>query len=291
MPRLVMGLSARPVLLGTAAWAFGAACLPAQSDRRWDARIEDNSFLIEEAYNQEEGVVQHISNFLHDLRSTTFVYSFTQEWPLGGMSHQLSYTIPIAHLDQSDVAFGDIRLNYRYQLVGNGEAKVAIAPRITALLPTGNVRHGDGQGGLGIEAWLPASVLLGSRWTVNGNLGALIMPSAQDAAGDHAAAFAWSVGGSGIWRAGARVDLLVEALGIWADAVVGDGVAARALVVTISPGVRWAYDFRSGLQIVPGVAFPIGVGPNSGERGIFLYLSFEHPFTRAARERAEHAQH
>jgi hypothetical protein len=55
--------------------------------------------------------------------------------------------------------------------------------------------------------------------------------------------------------------------------------------------VRWAYDFRSGLQIVPGVAFPIGVGPNSGERGIFLYLSFEHPFTRAARERAEHAQH
>ena len=35
---------------------------------------------------------------------------------------------------------------------------------------------------------------------------------------------------------------------------------------------------RHLLQIVPGIAVPIGVGPSRGEKGIFLCLSFEHPF-------------
>ena len=46
----------------------------------------------------------------------------------------------------------------------------------------------------------------------------------------------------------------------------------------ISPGMRGALNFRSGLQVVPGVAFPIGVGSSSGQRDVFFYLSFEHPF-------------
>ncbi len=46
----------------------------------------------------------------------------------------------------------------------------------------------------------------------------------------------------------------------------------------VSPGIRWSYDFESGLQIVPGIALPIGVGPSRGEKSAFLYLSFEHPF-------------
>ncbi|HUS20121.1 MAG TPA: hypothetical protein VMZ25_10765, partial [Terriglobales bacterium] len=43
--------------------------------------IEDNSFLIEEAYNQEHGVVQHIQSFTRTWNSQDWVYSFTQEWP------------------------------------------------------------------------------------------------------------------------------------------------------------------------------------------------------------------
>src|SRR3970040_1411458 len=51
--------------------------------------IEDNSYLIEEAYNQEEGVVQHISNGLYFRKpQRDFVYSFTQEWPLFVLEHQ-----------------------------------------------------------------------------------------------------------------------------------------------------------------------------------------------------------
>lgn len=45
----------------------------------------------------------------------------------------------------------------------------------------------------------------------------------------------------------------------------------------LSPGVRWGYDFASGLQVVPGIAFPIGVGPSKDDNQILLYLSLEHP--------------
>jgi len=60
--------------------------------------IQDNSFFIEEAYNQEPGVVQHILNvpinFIDGSREIT--PSFTQEWPLFSQTHQFSYTIPYA---------------------------------------------------------------------------------------------------------------------------------------------------------------------------------------------------
>jgi hypothetical protein len=48
----------------------------------------------------------------------------------------------------------------------------------------------------------------------------------------------------------------------------------------INPGMRYAIDFESGLQIVPGLSFPIGIGPSAGEYGMFLHLSFEHPFAK-----------
>ncbi|HXT54767.1 MAG TPA: hypothetical protein VN826_09700, partial [Candidatus Eisenbacteria bacterium] len=61
--------------------------------------IEDNSFLIEEAYNQEVGVVQHIfqSVYSNDPRQRGWAFAFTQEWPIYGQDHQFSYTIPSYH--------------------------------------------------------------------------------------------------------------------------------------------------------------------------------------------------
>jgi hypothetical protein len=44
--------------------------------------------------------------------------------------------------------------------------------------------------------------------------------------------------------------------------------------------VRWAFNFESGLQIVPGVAYTIGLDDGAGPDAVFLYLSFEHPFRR-----------
>src|SRR4249919_712543 len=75
--------------------------------------ISDNSFLAEEAYNQEAGVVQHISNFRRD-RAGDWLFTFTQEWPAATQRDQRSYTLPL----QSGVggrALGDVVVNYRRQ--------------------------------------------------------------------------------------------------------------------------------------------------------------------------------
>jgi hypothetical protein len=54
-----------------------AIALPVAAIRR---RHPDNSFLIEEAYNQERGVIQHINSFARLWNSKDWAYTFTQEW-------------------------------------------------------------------------------------------------------------------------------------------------------------------------------------------------------------------
>src|SRR5688572_31529334 len=93
-----------------------------------DKPIQDNSFLLEEAYNQEPGVVQHISFFTRAFDGG-WVYTFTQEWPAPSQKHQLSYTV--IGMDPGEgltAGLGDLVLNYRYQLLGSGDTKTAFAP-------------------------------------------------------------------------------------------------------------------------------------------------------------------
>lgn len=249
--------------------------------------IEDNSFLIEEAYNQDPGVVQHISQFQQDLRANDFDFLFTQEWPVGGIKNQLSYSVPIVRPDASARAgLGDVRLNYRYQLVGDGEAIFAVAPRFTVILPTGDYRRSRGAGAIGYEVWFPASLVLSEKLIAHGNAGLTLTPRARDENGDRATTRAWTLGGSIIWLAKPLFNVLLEALYQRAEDVTAPQQTGASNAVTISPGIRWAYNFPSGLQIVPGIAVPFVVVPGHGSRSVFFYLSFEHPFTRAAREKA-----
>ena len=53
-------------------------------------RITDNSFLVEEAFNQEKGVFQNIFGMTRI--GGTLAATFTQEWPVPAKAHQLSYT-------------------------------------------------------------------------------------------------------------------------------------------------------------------------------------------------------
>src|SRR5204863_5538442 len=82
-------------------WAPVATTLFAQEEpRRPVDGIMDNSFLIEEAYNQEDGVVQHIFTSAYGVdrlsspKRRALDSSFTQEWPAYGQAHQFSYTVP-----------------------------------------------------------------------------------------------------------------------------------------------------------------------------------------------------
>ena len=245
--------------------------------------IQDNSFLIEEAYNQEAGVVQHISAFARMLGSTGWNYTFTQEWPVGGARHQLSFTLPIARVDETPRGrggLGDVGLNYRYQLLGSGEDVVALAPRITILAPTGSSRRGLGAGGTGLQLNLPLSIVLHRALVVHSNAGATYTRRAHDPLGNESAATAYNLGQSVIWLAHPKFNVMLEGAWTQTDAVVGPGQAEQNTALLLAPGIRGAIDFPSGLQVVPGVAFPIGLGTSRGERNLFVYLSFEHAFTR-----------
>jgi len=244
--------------------------------------IQDNSFLIEEAYNQEPGVIQHISFFQRSFDSKSWVYVFTQEWPVGGQKNQLSYSVAATHSGDfpgSGAGWGDTALNYRYQLIGSGETRVAFSPRISALLPSGDSRAGRGFGGAGIQTMLPLSVVLNKKLVTHWNVGATWIPCAKNELGQQADANGYTLGQSTIWLVSNRFNVMLESIWTGNESVVGPSKTQRSHDLLISPGVRWAYNFKSKLQIVPGVAFPIGAGPSAGDNGIILYLSFEHPWS------------
>jgi hypothetical protein len=244
--------------------------------------IQDNSFLIEEAYNQTFGVVQHISAFARFWNSKDWAYNFTQEWPVpGDARHQFSYTVPFWHagaFQNSGTGLGDIFLNYRYQLVGDGNAKVAFAPRLSLILPTGDVANGRGAGGVGVQTNLPLSVVLSKKLVSHWNAGATVIPHAQDTFGDRASATGYNLGQSFIWLANPRFNVMLETVFANSQFVIARDKTEWSRSLFLNPAIRWAYNFENGLQIVPGIGVPLGIGPSSGERGIFLYLSFEHPF-------------
>jgi hypothetical protein len=261
-----------------------AATLPAQERPRASDEprpIQDNSFLVEEAYNQERGVVQHISAFARTIGGDAWAYAFTQEWPLGGLRHQVSYTLLVSRADEpgGSVGLGDVALNYRYQ-IGNAEGSpVAFAPRLTALLPVGSSRKGLGAGGPGVQLNLPLSIALPAI-ALHSNAGVTYTPRARDALGDRAPTARYNFAQSLVWLVHPKLNLLLEVVGARTQDVVGPDRTSWNTELLLSPGVRGALDFRSGLQIVPGLAFPVGVGPSSGERSVLVYLSFEHPFAK-----------
>ncbi|HKW96448.1 MAG TPA: transporter [Bryobacteraceae bacterium] len=249
--------------------------------------IQDNSFLVEEAYNQERGVVQHINTFSRLWNSKDWVYTFTQEWPMPWEArHQLSYTLIAAHagaFSGSGAGLGDLILNYRYQLVGNGEARTAFSPRLSVLIPTGDEAHGRGFGAKGMQANLPLSVVLNSRLVSHWNAGATFVAQAHNAMHQRADSLGYNLGQSLIWLAHPRFNVLLETVYASAQSVVAPDQTEWTRSLYLSPGIRWAYNFKNGLQIVPGIGVPIGAGPSAGERGVFLYLSFEHPFGERAK--------
>jgi len=241
--------------------------------------IQDNSFLAEEAYNQEPGVVQHIQTFTRLWNSKTWAYSFTQEWPVPDhWRHQLSYTVVDAKTSQDlNRSFGDLLLNYRYQLLGDGEARLAISPRATLIVPSGSIKNASSYGGTGVQTVVPASLVLNRRFVTHYDLGGTLVPHARDAAGDSAASYGYNAAGSLIWLAHSRLNGMFETSWTSAHLVSRPHGTDAQNTLWLAPGVRGAFNFKSGLQIVPGFAYVAGVGPSSGDKGAFFYLSFEHP--------------
>lgn len=247
------------------------------------ARISDNSFLIEEAYNQEAGVVQHISAFAR-AEGGDWTYGFTQEWPFRGQRHQLSYTLPVERIGTGsgfNTKLGDIALNYRLQALNQPDG-IAFSPRLSFLLPTGDEQTGHGAGGLGVQINLPVSIVLTPRLVTHYNAGATVVPRAKNPVGDRARTTGFNLGASAILLVSPTLNVMLEAVWNRDEEVIGSDQTGHAESAFLNPGLRYAINTRGGLQIVPGIAYMIGVGPSEGESGLFLYLSFEHAFRRMA---------
>jgi hypothetical protein len=241
------------------------------------AQIQDNSFLVEEAYNQERGVVQHIGTFERS-RPGDWVFGFSQEWPLGGIRHQFSYRLAMANVEGLGTGLGDIEVNYRYQLVGNPEANTVVSPRFTVILPAGSSDEGLGAGAVGFGVGLPLTLVISDEFVSHWNASGTFVPSTRNLVGDEATTATLNLGGSLIWLLSPSFNLLAEALWSSRQSVVGDGRTVREELWRLNPGFRVAIDVSRDLQVVPGFAYTLGLGPASEEDGVFIYLSFEHPF-------------
>jgi hypothetical protein len=233
--------------------------LAAPSLAAQDGHIADNSFLIEEAYNQEAGVVQHITTFNRAEAGHVWALGFTQEWPLGGIRNQLSYTIPLVRPGAGGTGFGDVLIHYRHQALGNGGSELHVAPRLSLVLPTGSEEKGRGSGALGLQTNVPVSVVVSPAVATHYNAG-LSLEGESGSVDAHVAA-------SAILRVRRWINFMLETA--WSS--------ADEDVVLLNPGVRWAFELESGFQIVPGLAYTVALGGGEPD-ALFIYLSLEHPF-------------
>ena len=151
--------------------------------------IRDNAFLVEEAFNQEAGQVQHIFNWINlwdrapGGRTRDFTWNYTMELPLGSQKHQFSFTTqvlspfekPKGEAATQPGGIGDTFLNYRYQLLADDDF-LWCAPRLSLIAPTGDERFGLGTGQVGYQFNLPIS-RYGDRFDFHFNAGFTYTPN------------------------------------------------------------------------------------------------------------------
>ena len=242
--------------------------------------LQDNSFLVEEAYNQDAGVVQHILNAAYDRDTHGWLLTFTQEWPVPDETSQLSYTVPFVFGgrpgDSSGV--GDVFLNYRYQAFTETARRPAVAPRLSVIMPTGDGRLG---GAAGVQVGLPVSKQIGDHFAAHLNLGGTVIPRADTDRGN-ARVLLGSGGASLVWEPVDAINFFCELITIGGDDV-DDGRSVRHVLAFANPGIRVGWDGPGGSQWVWGIGFPVGLTPDSPSLAVLLYFSIEHPFTSAAR--------
>jgi len=220
--------------------------------------ILDNSFLVEEAFNQDAGVFQNIF-VLQRSRDGHWNGAFTQEWPVLSMRHQASFTLPFSFVDGTS-AVGDLALNYRLQVWEEGKVRPAFAPRLTVIMPTSADR--TWADGANWQFNLPFSKEV-RRVYLHGNAGSSFEP-------DGATPF---VAASAIVAVTPFFNVMLESL---FEFVSDEG--AKNVRRTVSPGVRAGWN-RKDSQWVIGFALPVvrGAGRDVAALG---YLSYELPFRK-----------
>jgi hypothetical protein len=233
-------------------------------------RISDNSFLVEEAFNQEAGIFQNIFNAARSEHA--WASTFTQEWPIASQTHQFSYTLAWANGERFD--FGDVLLNYRYQALMEGPGRPAFSPRLSVILPTANDPDvGDSPG---LQFNLPFSKQTGDVYW-HWNAGMTWRPSADFGNGsEHLASPFFAA--SAIVRLKPMFHAMLESVLAYEDlpSIVGTG---HERLFTLSPGARGGWDVGDQ-QLILGVAVPVTWVAGGHDTAAFVYVSYELPFRK-----------
>lgn len=243
------------------------------------ARIEDNSFLLEEAFNQEWGVYQFIQKYQTAERAGTYEYVFENEIPISDKVHQFSWELPFSRgEDVGHGGVGDLSLNYRIQPLNKDG--FLLAERVGLIVPTGDVNTGAGNGVYGVEFMQAATITIGDRWMNHWNFGFSVLPNAKSAEHDKRRTISGASGASSlIYLLRDDFNILFEALLESGQSVNPDGSKTTETSLTLNPGIRWAWDLDwKETQIVPGVSFPTEMLNDRTEHGVLFYLSIEPKF-------------
>src|SRR6266508_686664 len=86
----------------------------------------------------------------------------------------------------------------------------------------------------------------------------------------------YNLGASAIVALFPRVHLMLEWIGVFEENLNEQEKKEHDFNVVISPGVRAAVVNRDQLQIVLGVAVPVGLTRPADDYAVFLYFSVEH---------------
>ncbi|HEU4520638.1 MAG TPA: hypothetical protein VFT12_01475 [Thermoanaerobaculia bacterium] len=214
--------------------------------------LPNSTFLVEEAWRADSMVMQHAVAYGSDEWS----YTWTHEWASAERPHRVAWSLP---LTPGPVA-GDLSLDYVYQIKGEENDWLAIAPRVSAMVPFSGSSPG-------LQLALPVTI-------------------------SHTARFAthWNIRST--WTRGARSSELAVATAavaaIGADTVVVfeselllSPREPRAL--TVSPGIRWNARLLGRPGVVPGLAFPVTFSEGASSAGVAFHVMFEHSL-RAGRD-------
>lgn len=253
------------IVLTLAVFAFVAGVRPPDAAAQSKFGIADNSFLVEEAFNQETGIFQNIFVMTRS-RTGLWSGSFTQEWPVPGQRHQLSFTAPLSVLS-GDATFGDALINYRLQVSNGAGAAPAFAPRLSLVLPTSADRRAFGVSGAGWQVNLPLSKESGALM-FHANVGATRLREGGSGTPWTTTPFA---AGSVIVAVRPMFNLMLEA---FTESRPGDG--GRDVSTTFAPGFRTGINVGTHQWIV-GLAVPVTRGALR-DHGVLGYLSWELPF-------------
>ena len=250
---------------------MGVSAQTSAPDQPRPFEIADNSFLVEEAFNQEAGIFQNIFNAMRS--NGVWEPTFTQEWPVGTQAHQFSYTLSWLS-GQGTTGFGDTLLNYRYQAMLDGPGRAAFSPRVSLILPTGSV----GAASAGLQVNLPFSKQVNDI-TWHWNAGFTWLSSVETPRPENEVSLTSPfLAGSGIYRLRPMFHLMLESVANFDEYPTLDGTE-RETFFTLSPGVRGGWNLGDQ-QLILGLAIPVTWGGGETGSGAFFYLSYELPFKR-----------